>query len=93
MVGNTERGMNGRADVGAAIKNVTSTIGSAVTDAKDKAVNYAEEVGTQAVQTIKDKGGQQVRVLSDAIKDQPVSAVLIAAGIGILTGLMWRRNR
>jgi len=55
------------------------------------AVDRFEKQAEQLYRTVYAKGEQQAEVLSHKIEDQPLTAVLIAAGIGFLSGRLLAR--
>ncbi|HMA49115.1 MAG TPA: hypothetical protein VKP60_05125 [Magnetospirillaceae bacterium] len=55
------------------------------------AVDRLEKQAEQLYRTVYAKGEQQAEVLSHKIEDQPLTAVLIAAGIGYLGGRLLAR--
>ena len=81
-------------------------VGSMVDNLKDSAVEMGHnisdaarekygEVRDQASQYYKmgrDKASELEDGVETFIKEKPVQALLIAAGVGLLVGLMWRRH-
>jgi ElaB/YqjD/DUF883 family membrane-anchored ribosome-binding protein len=58
----------------------------------------AEELGAQAQEMASEyyqQGREQAlaweRVLEDRIREKPIQSLLVAGGIGLLLGLLWRR--
>jgi ElaB/YqjD/DUF883 family membrane-anchored ribosome-binding protein len=58
----------------------------------------AQELGTQAKETVSEyyeQGRETIRALPKTMEAQirarPLEAVLVAAGVGLLLGLLWRR--
>lgn len=56
-------------------------------DAYDQARHYAEDAYHKA----RDKGGEYVDSLEGSIRTNPLAAIAVAAGVGVLVGLWMRR--
>lgn len=83
--------------------STTSTRGRA-DEMADKAVDMAEKTGEQierTVQNLADQGRQateQIQVVADnfktavdkSVKDQPLTTLAVAAGIGFVIGALWK---
>ena len=74
--------------------------GRTAEDLADKAANLAEKAGEQ-IQGLADQGrlaGEQVQVVADnfktavdkSVKDQPLTTLAVAAGIGFVIGALWK---
>jgi len=61
----------------------------------------AQELGTQITETARqvgetasqyyDQGREQLGALEDNIRQKPLQSILIAAGVGMLIGLLWKK--
>ncbi|MBX7137906.1 MAG: DUF883 C-terminal domain-containing protein [Oligoflexia bacterium] len=65
--------------------------GQAINKLADKAVNYADELGSRAAKVVKENGSKQIERMSSHVKDEPLRSMAIAAGAGILLGIFLRK--
>lgn len=76
----TQVGQNIR-DMGAQVRDAAS---EKYNDLRDKAVGYYED-GRERAQ-------EWEQSIESYVKEKPLQAVLIAAGVGVLLGLLWKRS-
>jgi ElaB/YqjD/DUF883 family membrane-anchored ribosome-binding protein len=83
-------------DVGTYVKETAQNIGTQVRE-------KVQDMGTQAKETVQAAGTQVYaqgreslqdlsRTLEGQIRMRPLQALLVAGGIGVLLGLLWRRS-
>ena len=63
----------------------------AIDQLADKAVNYAEDVGSRAAKAVKANGSKQIERMTTHVKADPLRSVAIAAGAGVLLGIFLRK--
>ena len=83
-----------QADVTALKKDVASLVDNLQKQTVNGAIGAVDRLEKQAEQLYRSvyaKGEHQAEVLSHKIEDQPIAAVLIAAGIGYLGGRLLAR--
>lgn len=82
-------------NVGTQIKETAQNVGTQVREA-------VQDIGTQAKETMQTAGTQVYeqgreslqdlnRTIEGQIRERPLQALLVAGGIGVLLGLLWRR--
>ena len=72
-----------RRELGEVAESMYDTAGSAPEDIRRNS--------NRSLERLYDDGRKKVRSLSRQVQDQPIQSVLLAAGAGILTGLLLRR--
>lgn len=93
--GNTGQKEGGSSSVGETAAQVSQNIremGSQVrdmatekyNDLRDQAVNYYEQG--------RDRATEWEQNLEGYVREKPLQAVMIAAGVGVLLGLLWKRS-
>jgi len=78
--------------------NRSTSAGAQKQQPVDEIKHAVEELGQQAQERISELGEsarQQANdlqsTLESRIREKPINAILIAAGVGILIGMLWRR--
>jgi ElaB/YqjD/DUF883 family membrane-anchored ribosome-binding protein len=75
-------------EIGQNVREIGSEIGDLArekfTDVRDQAAGYYKKG--------RKKASEWEEGVEDYIKEQPIKALLIAGGIGLLVGLFWRRR-
>jgi len=94
-------------DMGAQVKETVQNVGTQVKETVQDMGAYVREtvqdMGTQAKETVQAAGTQVYeqgreslqdlhRTLEAQIRERPLQALLVAGGIGVLLGLLWRRS-
>ena len=79
---------NRAADVG---DNVREMAGSAKEMARDT-INRVRDTATDAYREGKERAARWQDDLESTIRDKPLTSILIAAGIGVVLGFLWRRS-
>ena len=85
-------------EMGTQIRDTAEEIGSQIRNKARDMSTQAQELGAQATETVSEyyeQGRETLRTLPQTMEAQirarPLEAVLIAGGIGLLLGLLWRR--
>ncbi len=101
--GDTARGLGAQfrdkaEEMGTHIRHRAEEIGSQLRGKAQDMSTQAQELGTQAKETVSEyyeQGRETIRTLPKTMEAQirarPLEAVLVAAGVGLLLGLLWRR--
>jgi len=78
--------------VGAQIRDTAQEVGTQIRD-------KAQEMGAQAQQAVGEyyeQGRESLREMNksveEKIREKPLQALLVAGGVGLLLGLLWRRS-
>jgi len=79
-------------EVGTQIRDTAQEVGTQIRD-------KAQEMGTQAQQAVGEyyeQGRESLREMNksmeEKIREKPLQALLVAGGVGLLLGLLWRRS-
>ncbi len=86
--------------------NSGSAVGNAVSQVKETASNVAGKIGdaaTQSYEHIRDtatdyyqqgreKAQHWQEEVENYVHEQPIKALLMAAGVGVLLGIIWKRS-
>jgi ElaB/YqjD/DUF883 family membrane-anchored ribosome-binding protein len=67
-------------------------IGGQVRSAASEKYNELREQAGEYYQQGRDTAQQWEQSLEDYIQEKPLKAVMIAAGVGLLLGLLWKRS-
>jgi ElaB/YqjD/DUF883 family membrane-anchored ribosome-binding protein len=77
------------------VADLQNTVAEQAADLRDRAARKAEDLRTRAGEAC-DEGRQQVQrletTLEQRIREKPLQSVAIAAGAGILLGILWIRR-
>ena len=86
-------------DLGAQLHDTAEEIGSRLRDKARDMSTQTQELGTQTKETVSEyyeQGRETIRTLPQTIEMQirarPIEALLVAGGVGLLLGLVWRRR-
>ena len=66
-------------------------MGSKVSDTASEQFQAAKETASEYYQAGRDKAAQWEEQIEAYVREQPVKSLLIAAGIGALFGVIWKR--
>jgi ElaB/YqjD/DUF883 family membrane-anchored ribosome-binding protein len=72
-------------DVGAQVKETMQDVGTQVKETVQAAGTQVYEQGRESLQDLN-------RTIEAQIRERPIQALLVAGGIGVLLGLLWRRS-
>ena len=67
-------------------------MGTAAKDVAQEKLGDLQETATAAYEEGKDKVREATRTLERFIEEQPLTSVLIAAGVGLFLGRFWMRS-
>jgi len=77
------------------LREMGSAASQQVNQLKDSAAEYYEQ-GREKAQEYYEQGRQKAmeleQNLENYVREQPLKAVMIAAGVGLLLGILWRRS-
>jgi len=86
-------------EMGTQIRATAEEIGAQLRHKAQDMSTQAQELGTQAKETISEyyeQGCESLRALPQTLEEQirarPLEALLVAGGVGLLLGLLWRRS-
>ena len=66
-------------------------VAGAMYDTAESAIEDLRKSGSRTLERLYDDSRRQVRNLSRRVQDQPIQSVVLAAGAGVLAGLILRR--
>jgi ElaB/YqjD/DUF883 family membrane-anchored ribosome-binding protein len=75
-------------EVASSVRDVTSQVRDAATEKYENLRDSA----TEYYQAGRDKAVEWQNQLEDYVREQPLKSVLIAAGVGVLLGIIWKRS-
>src|ERR1700712_5199443 len=67
-------------------------MGSNVRDAATEKYGELRDTATEYYQSGRERAVQWESQLEDYVREQPVKALLMAAGVGVLLGVLWKRS-
>jgi ElaB/YqjD/DUF883 family membrane-anchored ribosome-binding protein len=67
-------------------------MGSQVRDAASEKYENIKETASEYYQAGRDKAAQWENQIEDYVREQPIKSLLMAAGVGILLGILWKRS-
>jgi len=77
------------------LREMGSAASQQINQLKDSANEYYQQ-GREKAQEYYEQGRQKAmeleQNLEDYVREQPIKSVMIAAGIGLLLGILWRRS-
>lgn len=79
---------NQTGEVAEKLRDLTTSVKDSVQDT----VSRIKDSATDAYHRGKEGAESLEHKLEDVIKDNPLKAVLIAAGVGLLAGIIWKRS-
>jgi ElaB/YqjD/DUF883 family membrane-anchored ribosome-binding protein len=80
-------------DQGATVASDLRELGRLTNDAAREKLDQARQVASRMVDRGRQKVGEQREQLESYVRERPLNAVLIAAGVGILLGYVYGRRR
>jgi ElaB/YqjD/DUF883 family membrane-anchored ribosome-binding protein len=78
--------------LGAQMQNVGTQVKEAVQAAGTQAKETMQAAGAQVYEQGRESLQDLNRTIEDQIRERPLQALLVAGGIGVLLGLLWRRS-
>lgn len=86
-------------EMGSHIRDTAQAIGAQLRDTAGEMGTQAQALGTQAKEAVSEyyeQGRQSLQALPQTLEAQirarPFQALLVAGGVGLLLGLLWRRS-
>jgi ElaB/YqjD/DUF883 family membrane-anchored ribosome-binding protein len=74
------------------VRDKAADVSQQIKDAATDKYNQVRDRATDAYQQGKETAEQWEQSLETYVQEKPLQAVLLAAGIGLLLGLLWRRH-
>lgn len=66
-------------------------LGNVATDATEEAIGQLRETASACCERGRDEVRQVESIFARFFREQPVTSVLVAAGVGLLFGRIWKR--
>jgi len=86
-------------EVGTQIRDTAQEVGTQIRDKAQEVGTQAQELGTRAQEAVAEyyvqgrEGLQEFeQTLEARIREKPLQSIMIAGGVGLLLGLLWRRS-
>ncbi len=67
-------------------------MGSQVRDAATEQYQNIKESASEYYQAGRDKAAQWENQLEEYVRERPIKSLLMAAGVGVLLGILWKRS-
>ena len=67
-------------------------MGANVRDAAAEQYDHLRDTATEYYQSGRDKAMQWESQVEDYVREQPIKSLLMAAGVGVLLGVLWKRS-
>ena len=74
------------------IKDKASEITGNIKDAATEQLHHARETASEYYDQGRAKAQEWERSLEEYVPEQPMKALMIAAGVGIVLGILWKRS-
>src|SRR5262249_34972411 len=78
-------------EMGAQVRDWAQEKGSQIKEGAQEAMQQVSTSASQLAEMSRDTMNQLEEGLEDRIRSKPLQSVLIAAGVGMLLGLLWKR--
>jgi ElaB/YqjD/DUF883 family membrane-anchored ribosome-binding protein len=78
-------------ELGAQVRNWSQDVGGQLKEGAQQALHQAETSASQLSAQGREAVGQLEKTLEDYIRAKPLQSLMIAAGVGIVVGLLWRK--
>ena len=79
-------------DQASQVANNLRDMGSSVRDAATEQYEHLRDTAMDYYDQGREKAQQWTQDLEGYVREQPIKSVMIAAGIGLLLGILWRRS-
>jgi ElaB/YqjD/DUF883 family membrane-anchored ribosome-binding protein len=90
--GNTGSGTDQLRDKAAEVGQNLRDMGGQVRDAASEKYNQLRDQANQYYTQGREQAQEWEQNLENYVQEQPLKAVLMAAGVGLLLGLLWKRS-
>jgi ElaB/YqjD/DUF883 family membrane-anchored ribosome-binding protein len=78
-------------DLGPQVRNWTQEVGSQIKAGAQEAIRQTETSASQLSAQGRETVGQLEKTLEDYVRAKPLQSLLIAAGVGMMVALLWRK--
>jgi ElaB/YqjD/DUF883 family membrane-anchored ribosome-binding protein len=78
-------------ELGAQVRNWTQEVGGQLKEGAQEAVRQAETSASQLSAQGREAVGQLEKTLEDYVRTKPLQSLMIAAGVGVMVALLWRK--
>jgi ElaB/YqjD/DUF883 family membrane-anchored ribosome-binding protein len=78
-------------ELGAQVRNWTQEVGDQLKEGAQQAMRQAETSASQLSAQGREAVGEIEKTLEDYIRAKPLQSLMMAAGVGIIVGLLWRK--
>jgi ElaB/YqjD/DUF883 family membrane-anchored ribosome-binding protein len=78
-------------ELGAQVRNWTQEVGGQLKEGAQEAVRQAETSASQLSAQGREAVGQLEKTLEDYVRAKPLQSLMIAAGVGVMVALLWRK--
>jgi ElaB/YqjD/DUF883 family membrane-anchored ribosome-binding protein len=75
-------------EVASSVRDMSSNVKEAATEQYE----HLRDSASEYYQAGRDKAVEWQNQLEDYVREQPLKAVLMAAGVGVLLGIIWKRS-
>ena len=86
-------------EVGEQVRDTVQEVGAQLRDKVQEVGTQAQELGARAQATLGEQyehGRESLQelqqIIETQVRDNPLQALLVAGGVGMLLGLLWRRS-
>jgi ElaB/YqjD/DUF883 family membrane-anchored ribosome-binding protein len=78
-------------EIGPQIRDWAQDVGGQLKEGAQEARHQAEATASQLAAQGREAAGQLEKTLEDYIRAKPLQSLMMAAGVGIVVGLLWRK--
>jgi ElaB/YqjD/DUF883 family membrane-anchored ribosome-binding protein len=78
-------------ELGAQVRNWTQEVGGQLKEGAQEAMRQAETAASQLSAQGREAVGQLEKTLEDYVRAKPLQSLVIAAGVGMIVALLWRK--
>jgi ElaB/YqjD/DUF883 family membrane-anchored ribosome-binding protein len=78
-------------ELGTQVRNWTQEVGGQLKEGAQKAIRQVETSASQLSAQGREAVGQLEKTLEDYVRAKPLQSLLIAAGVGMMAALLWKK--
>src|SRR5262245_9080801 len=78
-------------ELGAQVRNWSQEVGGQLTEGAQEAMRQAETSASRLSAKGREAVGQLEKTLEDYVRAKPLQSLMMAAGVGMLVALLWRK--
>jgi hypothetical protein len=78
-------------ELGAQVRNWTQEVSGQLKEGAQEAMRQAETSASQLSAQGRETVGQLEKTLEDYVRAKPLQSLMIAAGVGVMVALLWRK--